>query len=896
MASEDYTIGDETGRNRPSPGAQIGPYSIEELLGEGDMGTLYRATDTKLNRTVAIKFLSGDLADANARRRFQREAQTVSSLNHPHILTVHDAGEFEGLQYLVTEYVDGGTLRDWAKAEKRAWRQIVELLTGVADGLAAAHQASILHRDIKPANILVAKNGYAKLADFGLAKLEERSEGDQTQTLTEKRTRPGMVMGTIAYMSPEQASGKTLDARSDIFSFGVVLYELLAGQRPFDGSTDLEVLQTIIHGTPRPLGYDTPAALRAVVEKALEKDPADRYQSTLEVVVDLRRIARQSGGTILPAGSAPAPQPPRRRTAYVAAGLAILVLVLAGAGAKYFISAKSPVTNPSEFVQLTNFTDSAVAPALSPDGRMVAFIRGGRSFLSRGQIYVKALPNGESIKISDGPGNKYGPVFTPDGSRVAFTWIINGSWDTWTAPVTGGEPTRLLPNASGLTWMGDGRVLYSKIMGGSLHMGIVSSTESRAEEREIYFPPHERAMAHYSYASPDRKSVLIAEMDRTATWQPCRVLPLDGTSPGKQVGPPGYCTGAAWSPDGEWMYFSASTEASAGAGNGQIFGIWHLWRQRFPNGTPQQITFGPTEEEGIAVAPDGRSLVTSVGVRHSEIWLHDADGDRRLASEGFTFRPQLDASNRRVYYLNRQKSASELWSMDLSTGKTDHLLPGSSIASFAISPDESEVAYSTQSGEEQQIWLAALDRSSPPRLVTRGGDQASFGAHGELIFRGLEPKNNFLYRVNKDGSGRERVSNTVIVDKGWVSPDGELVTATVDTPGSLRSTEAFPVHGGENRKVCSYNCPAWWSPNGKLFYITVEGSNSSNGRTLAIPLPSGKMLPDLPPLGIASRADRLDLFGIRVLNQAEVHAGNDPSTYVFARQNFQGNLFRIPLH
>ncbi len=156
----------------------------------------------------------------------------ASSLNHPHILTVHDAGEFEGLQYLVTEYVDGGTLRDWAKAEKRTWRQTVELLTGIADGLAAAHQAGLLHRDIKPANILVAKNGYAKLADFGLAKLEERSEGDQTQTLTEKRTRPGMVMGTIAYMSPEQAAGKTLDARSDVFSFGSVLYELLIGQRP----------------------------------------------------------------------------------------------------------------------------------------------------------------------------------------------------------------------------------------------------------------------------------------------------------------------------------------------------------------------------------------------------------------------------------------------------------------------------------------------------------------------------------------------------------------------------------------------------------------------------------------------------------------------------------------
>src|SRR6202140_3425249 len=233
-------------------GTQVGLYRIESPLGEGGMGVVYRALDTKLSRPVAIKFLSDDLADADTRRRFQREAQMASSLNHPHILTVHDAGEFEGRQYLVTEFVDGGTLKDWAKSEKRTWRQTVELLTNVADGLAAAHAAGMTHRDIKPANILVAKSGYAKLADFGLAKLTYTTPEDVTRTLAAEPTRPGMIVGTIAYMSPEQASGRPVDAGSDIFSFGVVFYELLAGRRPFVGASELVVLQTIIHGAAQP--------------------------------------------------------------------------------------------------------------------------------------------------------------------------------------------------------------------------------------------------------------------------------------------------------------------------------------------------------------------------------------------------------------------------------------------------------------------------------------------------------------------------------------------------------------------------------------------------------------------------------------------------------------------
>ena len=276
-------------------GALIGPYRIEGLLGEGGMGVVYRAFDPKLRRPVAIKLLP-DLADAAARHRFQREARTVTALNHPHILTVYDVGEHDGRQYLVTELVDGGTLRSWAEADKRSSRQIVDVLVGVADGLAAAHEAGIIHRDVKPENILIAKNGYAKLADFGLAKLfQPGAEPTSTRSLAIAPTRPGMIAGTIGYMSPEQASGNPVDARSDIFSFGAVLYELFAGQRPFSAKSDLEELQRIVHGTPEPLAGEIPVRLRMVVEKALEKDPAERYQTAREMVIDLRRASRQTG-------------------------------------------------------------------------------------------------------------------------------------------------------------------------------------------------------------------------------------------------------------------------------------------------------------------------------------------------------------------------------------------------------------------------------------------------------------------------------------------------------------------------------------------------------------------------------------------------------------------------
>jgi serine/threonine protein kinase/tetratricopeptide (TPR) repeat protein len=361
-------------------GTQLGAYRIESVLGQGGMGVVYRALDTKLNRTVAVKILSDDLADAASRRRFQREAQTASSLNHPHILTVHDAGEVDGRQYLVTEFVDGGTLRDWARAEKRGWAQIVELLVGVADGLAAAHEAGILHRDIKSANILVAKNGYAKLADFGLAKLVSGSEGEITRAPTEQAAGPGFAIGTVAYMSPEQAAGEPLDARSDIFSFGVVLYEMSTGALPFRGDSPGIIFDSILNHAPVPavrLNPDLPAELERIIDRCLEKDRNLRYQRASEIRTDLQRLKRDTGS-----GRAAAVIDAPKRWKVIVPVAAAVVLAIVAAGYLYFH--RNPKLTDKDTIVLADFSNTTGDPVFDGTLRQGLSVQVEQSpFLSR---------------------------------------------------------------------------------------------------------------------------------------------------------------------------------------------------------------------------------------------------------------------------------------------------------------------------------------------------------------------------------------------------------------------------------------------------------------------------------------------------------------------------------
>ncbi len=445
-------------------GTRLGVYEIATQIGTGGMGEVYQARDTRLNRPVAIKFLSSQIADESARRRFQQEARMASALNHPHIVTVHEVGEFDGQQYLVTEFVDGGTLGEWAQTEPRSWQQIVDLLVGVSDGLAAAHAAGILHRDIKPANILVSKSGYAKLADFGLAKLDEFANPETVTPTITAYTRPGAIIGTIPYMSPEQASGKALDARSDIFSFGVVLYELLAQRRPFRGTTDLEILQAIVHGTPEPLAVAVPYELRLLVEKALEKDPAERYQTMRDVVIDLKRIQRHSGAAEHALARHERSTPWHRARWAIAGGIATAVLIALAVTWRLRQQDDmwhNPLTDATSEV-LTDFEGTETDGVISPDGKVMVFLadRGGRFDVWLSQIGTSDFVNvtqGKFPTVNPGVIRRVGFVGV-DSGRI---WISEGQgtgpYTLWTASVLGGEPRRFLADAMEPAWSPDGK-------------------------------------------------------------------------------------------------------------------------------------------------------------------------------------------------------------------------------------------------------------------------------------------------------------------------------------------------------------------------------------------------------------------------------------------------------
>jgi len=842
-------------------GARLGPYQIEGLIGQGGMGKVYRARDTRLGRSVAIKTSSARFSE-----RFEREARSIAALNHPHICHLYDVGP----DYLVMEYIEGAPLKGPFPLDEAL--RYAEQICGALD---AAHQKGIIHRDLKPGNILLADHGI-KLLDFGVAQMRHPvDDGDApTMTLT------GAVMGTPGYMAPEQWQGKRADARSDIYSFGCVLYEMLTGKRAARGAAAVST------------GAGSSPELERILAKCLENDPDLRYQHASEIRADLLRLKRDTGSPGSLREAAPAAPRVRRRALYAAGALAALV---AGAGLAWrFAAPRGPVTSASEYIQLTNFTDSATAPALSPDGRMVAFFRGGKYFMGAGQIYVKLLPDGESKQLTFDSNLKYDPVFTPDASRVAYTGrsVKDRSFDTWTVPVLGGEPTRLMVNAAGLSWIGPDRVLFSEVMAGTaLHMGIVTAKESRAEERSIYFPAHERAMAHYSWLSPDRSWVLIVEMNGANEFQRCRVAPMEGNLEGVAVGPQGACTAGAWSPDGRWMYLNVEVEGST-----------HLWRQRWreraPDGNPEQITFGPTEEEGLALTPDGKSLIASVGLRQSSVGMHDAAGDHAVSLEGPAEAPRLSPDGKRLYYLLRKSNSSgvrELWRRDLLSGKADPLVTGQRIVDYDVSRDEARVAFTVLTGGESQIFLAAADRSSPPRLVVRGGDEVSLAA-GQLFFRQLGGKADYLARVREDGSGLARIVESKIVEISGVSPDGEWATAG----GSLSQygTSAVSVRDGAQRRICAGPCLVQWSADGKYMYVSPTSRVSaagSNARTYIVPIPHGAGNFDWPKSGMDG-AGEAQLAGIRSIPQSDLSPGPDPETYAFANAVFQGNLFRIPLH
>lgn len=910
-------------------------FRIVRFIGAGGMGEVYEAMDLELDARVALKTLRPEIAsDSWALSRFKQEIQLARRVTHPNVCRIFDSARHRGPDgrdrvFFTMELLDGESLAERLRRQgQMSLAEAQPLIHQMAEALNAAHESGVIHRDFKPSNvILVEPNGAAQpptravVTDFGLARVvagARFARESSTRSVTS-----GRILGTLAYMAPEQLEGRLTTPATDVYALGLVVYEMLTGRKPFpEDAPFASAVLRLKETPPSPLTWapELGAWREQAILRCLEIDPAARFQSARQAAASLQeagasrdyrqsadlrtqvaKTKRRPGVSRLPSFGA------RTATITVISALFLLALVLGGADLYRRRTTQTPTG--SEWMELTDFPDSATSPVLSPDGRMLAFIRGPDTFVTGGNIYVKLLPNGEPMQLTHDGTLKQDPRFSPDGSQVVYSSDTDTDEDSdtyiWKVPILGGNPELMMKNASALSWIDDRHVLFSESRGG-LHMAIVTANESRSQERDVYVPASTMGMAHRSYLSPDRKWVLIAEMEHG--WMPCRLVPLDGSSMGKAVAPPGAgCTSAAWSPDGRWMYFSSS---AAG-------GRFHIWRQRFPSGQPERVTSGPTEEEGIAMAPDGRSFISSVGIIQGAVWLHDGAGERQVPAEGSSEAPSFSLDGSKLFFLSRKSfaregsGAGELWQMDLKSGRAGPILPDFSVKEYQVSPDARSVAFTRVNDKgESRLWLASLDRSSPPRQLDASQAETApfFGGSGAIFFGAKNGPFTFFYRVNEDGSGLERVLTHPIIDFRGLSPDGKQVLLRVFVPipkapfPAGLAIMAYPIAGGTGTFICYNDCPAGWSGDGSSFYVGFRRWYQSEGTWTVgvIPLKSHQSIPRLPPFGIRSESDLAAIPGVRLIKLSgetmEFALGPQASTYAVMRTTVHRNLYRILTH
>ena len=811
-------------------GTRLGPYEINAQIGVGGMGEVYRARDPKLNRAIAIKILPEDLsADAERRLRFEREAQSLAALSHPNIVTIYSVEQADGIPFLTMEYVDGKSLSELISPGGLPLNQLLALAIPLADAVSAAHQKGITHRDIKPANVMVTDDGRAKVLDFGLAKLIEAAPEDALATglPTAAPSGEGRIVGTVAYMSPEQAEGKRIDARTDIFSLGVLLYEMATGARPFKGETPLSTITSILRDAPRPVTDLNPALprdLALIVRRCLAKDPEHRTQSAKDLRNQLEDLehALESGEL----------QPPRtitevrprsslaRRAAFAA------VAVLVGVVATWLVVSATPrraEDSPTitQVARLTHDAGLSEWSTWSPDGSLLAFASNRNGNFD---IYVRRVEGGQDVNVTNNASEDYQPSLSPDGNSLAFvstrasrTRMVKigqrtgtleertYGGDVWVVPTLGGQARRLAPDGNFPVWHPSGRKI-AYVSGPEAHRSILEvALDGGVTQPVVASNSSTWEIVHLRY-SPHASWITFDTADNEIF-----IVPIVGGRPRKLTNGVSH----VWEPSGKRLYYCV----------------------RDPGGGTRLQSIGIDEQTGnLTGQPSTVGLMTGVlrdmAVSHDglQVAVTETEGSMNLSRLPLTASGSAPAGSEEV----------------LSPGQVFDGQP-------KVSPDGQRIAYTSNRLGRDQVWVLDVDSKRMEVLQFPDVDTSAVGAQWHpdgrrLLVQRLFPGGKLsLWWIAADASNAEEVTSPPSLynnAEGWpIAPDGKKIVYGAGIGGHAQLFE-FDLSTRQARQLTfssddKFN--AVWSPDGRWLVYTSNANGS--GQLWRIPTGGGQAEP-----------------------------------------------------
>ena len=830
-----HAAGDLAEEQKLTPGQRIKHYQIVNLVGEGGMGEVYLATDTILGRRVALKVLPAFVSkDPERLRRFTQEARAASRLSHPNVCVVHEVGETDdGRPFIAMEYVEGMTLRERIRSQAMKLGDVLDIAIQIADALTAAHESGIVHRDIKPENIVIRPEGYVKILDFGLAKLTERHKSATTTTMPTLlfHSTPGVVIGTAAYMSPEQARGIAVDERTDIWGLGVVLYEMASGRAPFSGETPTDVVVAIVERDQPPISEhveDVPPELERIVKKALRKDKNERYQIVKEMAIDLRSLrkelekssmlersistgigssasseyARASGGRDRRAETDELKQ--ARTTinkpvgigsrAWIGLGaLAAIVLALGAYGLYKMRSRTEPKLRvPFERVEVTKLTTNgnALMGALSPDGKYVAYVTGesGKQSLWLRQVDI----NSNSLRIAGREGRYLGLAFSPDGNYVYFGYAESASNDAtqvYRLPVLGSDANATrIDLQEGLRGLSHDRKRIAFIRydrPGQMDYLIVSNVDG-SDEKVVgtrKWPNHFGwdPLVRPEWTADDRVLMLpIVRSDPSYTGDTSANFSVtlferdlvSGSERDIPLSPQKFdeLGRVTVHPDGNSVILLGKAHGAA------FVQIWQLFR----DGSQRTVTNDLSDYRELSLSADASSLITVQTQTLSRLWLVRKSDAKAVPIGSGTSRyyDLVIAPDNKILYASDASGIADIFEIN-ATGGDERPLTSAGGRNYApvVSPDNRYVVFHSNRTGIFQIWRIDRDGSGPKQLTFEATESIwpTFSPDGKwILFQHADPKGYALWRVSIDGGKPERITDAISI-RPTVSPDGKLI-------------------------------------------------------------------------------------------------------------------------